>query len=292
MKKTVKKKWFILLGAILFTGGAADTLYTGSFWAVCVVYFGIGIVAFTAVSFAAKWQKVFADGMPFCQRIYNESLFLAKLFITSSWVLRTEGILAYEFFFADKKYSNFIYHMGKRLILDGYTPDDTKSALQRAASVGRQHICEKIHDLRQLGGSILTIGVFGGLSVGLMFGFRTIQGLNYSAESIICACVLTVLSLLFSIIIGWSLPIRLCSYNNHEKIKEQQVISGFLLLQDGVKPTEILQNQLLFLPPEEQEALLAQPLLEEYKDFRIRDDGSWFSTLYYWRKNRMETYEC
>jgi len=294
MKRNMETEWYIILGVILFIGGATATLYLDNLWPVLITYLGIGFVVFSAVSFNAKWKEVFASDLPLQNRMQGESLFLARLFLTACWVLRRRGITSAVEFSLDKNYPNFVYHMGKKMVLNGYKPEDIKGALQRAGSIGRQKIYEKINILRQLGMSILVIGLLGGITGGLDLAIRTILGLNNPPESIICVCLLTVLSLLLSIIIGILLPGRLHSYWDNEKNIQQQVMRGHVLIQEGVAPTEILRSQLVYLNSEEQDELLRQPFLDEYKDVKVLDvffDPNWSAALRFWENNRGYTYE-
>ena len=294
MKRNMETEWYIILGVILFIGGATATLYLDNLWPVLITYLGIGFVVFSAVSFNAKWKEVFASDLPLQNRMQGESLFLARLFLTACWVLRRKGINSAVEFSLDKNYPNFVYHMGKKMVLNGYKPEDIKGALQRAGSISRQKIYGKINNLRQLGMSILVIGLLGGITGGLVLGIRVFLGMNNPPESIICVCLLTVLSLLLSIIIGILLPGRLHSYWDNEKNIQQQVMRGHVLIQEGVAPTEILRSQLVYLNSEEQDELLRQPFLDEYKDVKVLDvffDPNWSAALRFWENNRGYTYE-
>ena len=294
MKRNMETEWYIILGVILFIGGATATLYVDNLWPVLITYLGIGFVVFSAVSFNAKWKEVFASDLPLQNRMQGESLFLARLFLTACWVLRRRGITSAVEFSLDKNYPNFVYHMGKKMVLNGYKPEDIKGALQRAGSISRQKTYGKINNLRQLGMSILVIGLLGGITGGLVLGIRVFLGMNNPPESIICVCLLTVLSLLLSIIIGILLPGRLHSYWDNEKNIQQQVIRGHVLIQEGVAPTEILRSQLVYLNSEEQDELLRQPFLDEYKDVKVLDvffDPNWSADLNFWKNNGGYTYE-
>lgn len=263
--------YFLMAGSILFAGGIYGILGPNHVLAPALLLLGTIVACIPASTPAHNWREALAASPAVSHEpIPYEPTFIARLFLSMSWVARNCGILALESFMNDKTYANSLYHMGKNMIIDGMDPDFVSEVLGNVIHLIRERTNVKIRYLRQIGTQLCFIGLFVGMAGTFSYGFRHLSGQEISLDGVGILFVITAISLMMSTIFLLLLPCRLKNRSYQIRQTQKQLLSGLLSLQSGESYTAILHKQYTFLSTKEKELLEQEPLFDEARKLNER----------------------
>ncbi|MBQ7498798.1 MAG: hypothetical protein IJU00_13375, partial [Selenomonas sp.] len=177
--------YFLMAGSILFAGGIYGILGPNHVLAPALLLLGTIVACIPASTPAHNWREALAASPAVSHEpIPYEPTFIARLFLSMSWVARNCGILALESFMNDKTYANSLYHMGKNMIIDGMDPDFVSEVLGNVIHLIRERTNVKIRYLRQIGTQLCFIGLFVGMAGTFSYGFRHLSGQEISLDGV------------------------------------------------------------------------------------------------------------
>lgn len=269
--------YFLMAGSILFAGGIYGILGPNHVLAPALLLLGTIVACIPASTPTHNWREALAASPAVSHEpIPYEPTFIARLFLSMSWVARNCGILALESFMNDKTYANSLYHMGKNMIIDGMDPDFVSEVLGNVIHLIRERTNVKIRYLRQIGTQLCFIGLFVGMAGTFSYGFRHLSGQEISLDGVGILFVITAISLMMSTIFLLLLPCRLKNRSYQIRQTQKQLLSGLLSLQSGESYTAILHKQYTFLSTKEKELLEQEPLFDEAR--KLNERGNFDST--------------
>lgn len=276
MKKN--RLYFLAVGCILFAVGIYGILSSDAFGAQILLFVGVAVLCIPASIPLAHWRDALTVNSAVTHEpIPHESIFLARLFLSMSWVARNCGILALEEFITDKKYDNSLYHMGKTMIIDGMDPDFIKETLGNVIDLVQERAAVKIGYLTQIAKEFCFIGVFAGFAGGTAYGIRWANGAEISTLSLGIFLTLTAIFFMLSTLCGLLLPGKIKSDANHGGQIQKQMIRGLISIQEGDSYSAVLHTQYTFLAEEEKNMLYEEPLFAEVRE--LNRSGNFDNTV-------------
>ena len=270
MKKEPTLYW--LLGTAFFGAGAYGIFRVPAVWPVMLLFLGCALFAFPVGLPAAGRREIFSAPILWRERIADEPLLTARLFLAMSWIARHEGILALERIISSNVCDHPTLRIGLTMAIDGYDPEFTGETLRSAHSNFREWCYTRCHDLRQFGAFLLFVGGFGGASGALFHAMRYWSGQAVSVESVCLTAALSFLFLMPGLAASLLLPRRILGECRHEQTLQRQIISGVLGLQQGNSPAAFVMQQIMFLPKDRREALMRMPLPETLRDSEMKGE--------------------
>ena len=266
--------YHLVAGSVLFALGIYGILCLNIPLSPILLFISAFILCIPAGIPLSHWREVLSarpaivhDPCP------HEPVFLARLFLSMSWIARNCGILALEEFMTDKKYSNSLYHMGKNMIIDGIDPDFVKDTLENVIHLTRERSEAKARYLRQIGREFAFIGIFAGFSGTCAYGLRSLYLPESPLSGLGILFALTAISFMLSALFFLLIPEKIQCNGYQTGEIQRQMLQGLLALQEGDSYTAILHKQYTFLSSEEKGMLYEEPMFPEVK--KINRDGNY-----------------
>ncbi|MBR3721761.1 MAG: hypothetical protein IKN12_03265 [Selenomonadaceae bacterium] len=254
------------LGILLFALGIMGAVSANNIYSSLSIFSGAILTVSPQIFSRENWRAVVSYSALFRKPRENESLFVARLFLSMSFVAQTSGILALVYFMKKINYNNYIYRSGINMIIDGIDEDFTKSCLCNLIRSVKRSVSVKISLFRQIGTGFLLAGVFGGFGALASYSIRIFNGNAVSSESMGISLAMTAVFLLVSATFNLLLPSNFRMQSVQVESIQKQVLIGLYSLQAGDNYRVVLHNQCSFLRQDEIEMLKEEPLLRETKE--------------------------
>ncbi|WP_028128963.1 hypothetical protein [Selenomonas sp. AE3005] len=261
------KLWFIFAGVLLLLAGSYGIFSFNNAWAPILV-----IIGSVSICLAASVpMTTLREALAYCpavgyKPIPHEPALIARIFMSMSCIARCGGILALEKFM-NGKYDNFIYHMGKNMVIDGMDPDFVKSVLLNNIRQMQRRRELKVRYLRQIGFLFFYIGFSVSIIGGLAYGGRMIKAQEISVEGMELLIGITAIFLILGLLFAFLLSFREKNSSFQAAQIQRQILAGILAVQCGDSFNAILRQQYTFLSSEEVKLLSETPLLPEVQSY-------------------------
>ena len=213
-----------------------------------------------------NWLEIVSCHPFFRKPKEHENLFVARLFLSMSFVAQSSGILALDEFMKKIKYDNFLYRSGLNMIIEGIDEDFTKSCLCNLIRCAKRSESVKINLFKQIGTGFLLAGIFGGFCAVMSYAIRIFNGNAVLLESMGISLALTAVFLLVAFVFNLLLPSNFRMQSVQFESIQKQILIGLSSLQAGDNYRVVLHNQYSFLRQDEIEMLKEEPLLTETKE--------------------------
>ncbi len=258
--------YFMMTGIILFAVGIYCILCMDIAAGPALLFLGACMLCLPAGGSVISWHELFLTYPAGQYRPFpHESLFLARLFLSMSFLARNYGILSLENFRNDLKQDHSLLYNGKQMLVEGYDPDYVRESIGSIVQLTQEQIKLKMRTLRQIGSQSFFVGLFGALAGGISYGYLGLQGREIPDEGIVILLALTACFIMTGALFSLLLPANLKTGMYRLQRIQHQILSGLLAVQNGDSCNSVLQMQTTFLTAEELEILAQCPLLEEAK---------------------------
>ena len=259
--------YYIAAGSILFAVGAYGVFSLDVFWTSVLLFLGASIICIPAsIPISLCRDTLAANSAVIHEQIYHEPVFLARLFLSMSWIARNCGILALDEFMTDKEYRNTLYHMGKKMIIDGMDSEFVRETLENVITLAKEHSDVKVCYLRQIGREFFFVGVSAGVSGICICGLRRLFTTEIAASPFCMILILMAICFMLGTLFFLLIPGKIQSNSYQSEDNQRQMIQGLLSLQKGDSYTAILHKQYTFLSVEEKDMLYEEPMFAEVKE--------------------------
>lgn len=269
--------YYLAGGSILFAAGAYGMLSMNAFWTPILLFFAATLICIPAGIPFSYWRDTLATYPAIYPPVSHEPVFLARLFLSMSWIARNCGILALEEFMVDKEYRNTLFHIGKQMIIDGMDPEFVKGTLENVITLTQKRTEVKVRYLQQIGRLFLFIGIFAGIFGTCVCGLRWLSTTEIVLPTLCVLLILTAICFMLGTLFFLLIPEKIQSnyYPSYEI--HRQMLQGLLSLQEGDSYTAILHKQYTFLSVEERDMLYEEPMFTEVKE--MNREGNYDSTV-------------
>lgn len=254
------------LGSLLFALGIIGSVSANNIYSSLSIFAGAVLTVSPQIFSCENWRAVISYSVLFRKPKEHESLFVARLFLSMSFVAQTSGVLALVDFMKKINYNNYLYRSGINMIIDGIDEDFTKSCLSNLIRCAKRSASLKINLFKQIGTGFLLAGVFGGFCALASYAIRLFNGNDVSSESMGISLALTAVFLLVAGVFNLLLPSNFRMQRVQVESIQKQVLIGLYSLQAGDNYRVVLHNQCSFLRQDEIEMLKEEPLLPETKE--------------------------
>ena len=259
--------YHLAVGCILFALGIYGILQINTYVSPILLFVAAFVLCIPSAIPFSHWREALATRPAVIHEpLSHEPVFLARLFLSMSWIARNCGILALEEFMTDKVYRNSLYHMGKNMIIDGMYPEFVKDTLENVIHLTKERTEVKVRYLHQIGREFAFIGVFAGFSGASVYGFRSFYTDEIPLLGVGILMTLTAIAFMLSALFCLLMPGKLQCNACHSEEIHRQMIQGLLALQEGDSYSAILHKQYTFLSAEEKDMLYEEPMFPEVKE--------------------------
>lgn len=254
------------LGSLLFALGIMGAVSADNIYSSLSIFAGAVLTVSPQILSGENWREVVSCSVFFRKPKEYENLFVARLFLSMSFVAETCGVLALDDFMKKVNYNNYLYRSGVNMIIDGIDEDFTKSCLCNQIRSSKGSVSVKISLFKQMGTGFLLAGVFGGLCAIASYAIRIFSGNAVLSESMGISLALTAVFLLVAGVFNLLLPSNFRMQRVQVESIQKRVLIGLYSLQAGDNYRVVLHNQCSFLRQDEIEMLKEEPLLPETKE--------------------------
>lgn len=218
-------------------------------------------------------EALAACSSAFHKPLMHEPVFIARLFLSMSWIARNCGIVALEEFMTNKEYNNTLYHMGKNMIVNCMSPEFIKDTLENIIHDEKKLEDINIQYLRQMGRIFCFTSVFSGCIGIIVYVLRWLNTTDVPVFDLGIILAMTIVSLMLGILLYVLIPYKLENDTRRFGQIQKQMIQGLISLQEGDAYDTMLSKQYLFLSIKEKYMLYEEPLFTEVKG--LNQDGSY-----------------
>ena len=254
------------LGSLLFALGIMGAVSADNIYSSLSIFAGAVLTVSPQILSGENWREVVSCSVFLRKPKEYENLFVARLFLSMSFVAETCGVLALDDFMKKVNYNNYLYRSGVNMIIDGIDEDFTKSCLCNQIRSSKRSVSVKMSLFKQIGTGFLLAGVFGGFCALASYAIRLFNGNAVLSESMGISLALTAVFLLVSATFNLLLPSNFRMQSVQVESIQKQVLIGLYSLQAGDNYRVVLHNQCSFLRQDEIEMLKEEPLLPETKE--------------------------
>lgn len=266
--------YYIAVGSILFAVDTYGLFSLNDFLAPVLLFLGASIICIPAsIQVSLCKETLAANSAVIHEQIPHEPVFLASLFLSMSWIARNCGILVLDEFMTDKEYRNTLYHMGKKMFIDGMDSEFVKDTLENVITLAREHSNVKVCYLRQIGREFFFVGVSAGVSGICICGLRWLFTAEIASSPLCMILTLMAICFMLGTLFFLLIPGKIQSNSYQSEENQRQMLQGLLSLQKGDSYTAFLYKQYTFLSVEEKDMLYEKPLLAEVKE--LNRDGNY-----------------
>lgn len=271
MKRETVLYW--LLGTAFFGAGVCGIFRGSAIWPTLLLFLGCALCALPVGLSSEDRREIFAYPLEWRQRVPDEPLLIARLFIAMAWLARREGILALVDLFARSDvYHHPTYRLGLNMVIDGYDPEFVGKTLRSAPDNFRAWCQTRCHDLRQVGVFLLFVGLFGGTSGALLYAIVQWNGQAVSSESLCLTAALAFPLVMGGLAASLLLPSRILGRCRREQTVQRQIVCGLTGLQCGDSPAAVIARQVMFLTKGQRASLVKMPLPEALRETGMKGD--------------------